>query len=274
LFAWILVVSGLVAAGYGYTAFIGRHYLWQVDKNELSALGNFLQGAVASLWSLAAFVFIYVAFLGQQEELHRHEAMSAQERFESIFFELVRIHHSLVAEMQIVNPQNLGVIRGRSCFHFVYETLRQIYDAQEIEETERGMRPHRSTESMLTSLDVTYKRLYQSYQEELGHLFRNLYHVVLFVDSAQVPVAEQKRYMKMLRAQLSSRELLVLFYNCLSELGNQKFKPLIEKYAFLEQLPTRELLRPEHEDLFLITAYVDAPGNALYEVKRIENHKT
>jgi hypothetical protein len=62
LFAWILVVIGFSAAAYGYTAFIGKRYLWQVDKNDLAALGNFFQGAVASVWSLAAFISFMLHF--------------------------------------------------------------------------------------------------------------------------------------------------------------------------------------------------------------------
>jgi hypothetical protein len=248
-FAWILVGVGLIAAAYGYTAFIGKRYLWHVERNDLAALGNFLQGAVASVWSLAAFIFIYVAFLGQQEELARHEASFEQERFESIFFELVRIHHSLVAAMQILNPQNMQVVHGRACFRLMYEALGGRYQEQ---------LPHSpSEESVLMSIDCAYKNLYQSYQEELGHYFRNLYHIVLFVDSSEVDKEEQKRYMKILRAQLSSRELLLLFYNGLSEFGQKKFKPLIVRYAFLEQLPVDELLDRSHEQLYSIRAYVD-----------------
>jgi hypothetical protein len=208
--------------------------------------------------------FIYVAFLGQQEELDRHETSSEQERFESIFFELVRIHHALVAEMQIVKPDDLQLIRGRACFRVVFQVLGQIYVKQMADEKERGIFPYRSEEDVRISLNVAYKNLYQSYQEELGHYFRNLYHVVLFVDSAKVPVAEKKRYMKILRAQLSSRELLLLFYNGLSEFGEGKFRPLIQKYALLEQLPEHELLDSKHTELYFITAYVDCPGDDLY----------
>ena len=41
----------------------------------------------------------------------------------------------------------------------------------------------------------------------------------------------------MIRAQLSDYELLWIFYNCLSENGLEKFKPLIEEYSLLKNLP-------------------------------------
>src|ERR1044072_9130981 len=93
--AWLLVWSGLALSAYGYAAFIGTTPIRHVDRVDLAALGSFLQGAVASVWSLAAFIFIYVAFLGQQEELDEtrqqaiaQDARSKRERDESLLFNL------------------------------------------------------------------------------------------------------------------------------------------------------------------------------------------
>lgn len=36
---------------------------------KLSAVGSYFQGAVGSLWALAGLMFIYVAFLGQKQQL-------------------------------------------------------------------------------------------------------------------------------------------------------------------------------------------------------------
>jgi hypothetical protein len=91
--AFVLIGVGLLAALYGYLAFVGSRPLCNVDKGDLAAFGNFLQGAVASLWSLAAFLFIYVAFLGQQDELEhsrrqvaKQEETAAQQRFGKLIF--------------------------------------------------------------------------------------------------------------------------------------------------------------------------------------------
>ncbi|MBO6794733.1 MAG: hypothetical protein JJ895_12550 [Balneolaceae bacterium] len=49
---------------------------------------------------------------------------------------------------------------------------------------------------------------------------------------------------------MSRYELLLLFYNCLSDLGNKKFKPLIEKYALLKTVPKDALFSRDHLDLY------------------------
>ena len=65
---------------------------------------------------------------------------------------------------------------------------------------------------------------------------------------------EKKRYTNFIRAQLSSNELGVLFYNCLSDRG-AKFKDLVEKYALLEDMRFEVLLNTEHRELYAPGAY-------------------
>lgn len=271
LIAWTLVIAGFLTAAYGYLAFVSPRYPWQVDKSDLAAAGSFLQGAVGSLWSLAAFIFIYVTLKTQQEEVVRQRAALAQERFESIFFELLRIHHSLIADIRVTSLGSGAAVTGRACFRIFYDKLREIYEAQMVDEESRGFGPEheRSQDSIAMAVDVAFQNLYRSFGGELGHYFRNLYHIIRFVDESQVSVAERKRYMKILRAQLSSTELLLLFYNGLSEFGREKLHPLICKYAFLEQLPEVDLLRKDHNKLYSVFAYVDSPDEEVWDTKEV-----
>lgn len=83
----------------------------------------------------------------------------------------------------------------------------------------------------------------------MGHYFRNLYHIVKFVDKANI--SNKREYTNILRAQLSTGELLLLYFNCLSRYGNEKFKPLVEKYSLLKTIADDdELLRYDCKDLY------------------------
>lgn len=81
----------------------------------------------------------------------------------------------------------------------------------------------------------------------LDHYFRYLYRIMRFVDEADFlessssDITVRYKYMGILRATLSPYELVFLFYNDLSKYGNEKVKPLIEKYSFFKSL-RRELL--------------------------------
>ena len=47
-------------------------------------------------------------------------------------------------------------------------------------------------------------------------------------------------------------------YNALSEMGREKFKPLIEEYSLLKTLPKKELLNPSEQiKLYGNNAYGD-----------------
>lgn len=81
----------------------------------------------------------------------------------------------------------------------------------------------------------------------LDHYFRYLYRIMRFVDEADFldsstkDITKRYEYMGILRATLSPYELVFLFYNDLSKYGNEKVKPLIEKYSILKSL-RKELL--------------------------------
>jgi hypothetical protein len=249
--AWLLIGFGIFAVVYGYLAFVGKTPPNNVDRNELALLGNFLQGAVASVWSLAAFIFIYVAFLGQQQQLEetreqliKQDAVARQQRFENSFFELLRLHHNLVDEIRETDFKG-ETVHGRSCFSILYNRLGQSWQTYA-----------RSPGSDLEKIQRAYAEFYASHQAQVGHYFRNLYHIVRFVDESAPE--SNARYAKLVRAQLSSAEVLLLFYNGVSSLGYAKFKPLIEKYALLEQIPNKQLLDVNHYGgLYSLEAFQD-----------------
>lgn len=89
----------------------------------------------------------------------------------------------------------------------------------------------------------------------LDHYFRYIYRIMKFIDEAKFLekpkildnkrdflnpdidyVDERYKYMGILRATLSPYELVLLFYNDLSKYGNEKVKPLIEKYSMFKSL--------------------------------------
>ena len=80
-----------------------------------------------------------------------------------------------------------------------------------------------------------YDYYFHVYQSILGHYFRNLYHLVKYADKSPFSQAFKNDHVKILRAQLSNYELLLLAYNGLHDYG-EAFYPLIEKYELLKCL--------------------------------------
>ena len=78
--------------------------------------------------------------------------------------------------------------------------------------------------------------IYDRHQSNLSHYFRNLYHVIKFIAESQLDEKQKKRFASLARAQVSTHELTLLYYNCLADYGREKFKPLVEKYTLLESI--------------------------------------
>jgi hypothetical protein len=94
---------------------------------------------------------------------------------------------------------------------------------------------------------------FNGHQSRLAHYFRHLYQTMKFIESDKLLKFEQKKYYaKVLRAQLSTHELAILFYNSLSSIGMKwkvkewesptdktKKMDLITKYEILKNLPLK-----------------------------------
>jgi hypothetical protein len=253
--ACVFGILGFVAWGYGHWVFFGSHQpapnsqpSGNLSLNNWGNYGSYLQGTTASLWSLAGLFVIFVAFLAQKQQLIRqdveleeqrrrfqlqHESIK-QQNFENSFFQLLSLHNQIVSGMvDLINfPDDLKP-RGRACFDNLYGSFR----SNRWNRVKTGDR---------------YLAFYDYYQGVLGPYFRNLYHIIKFVKNSDVE--DKKRYTSLVRATLSQCEQALLFYNCLSPLG-EKFKPLVEEFGLLDNLDRRILLNREEEKHYYPKAF-------------------
>ena len=183
---------------------------------------------------------------GQKEQLEAQDRTLQKQNFENSFFQLLSFHNEIVNSLEL--PSGGGFkVGGRMCFHFFLQGLKDKY----------GPRNLKTSEQMKNRINVLYEEFLSQYQRgDIGHYFRHLYNTVKFVDQHKFikEFEDKKTYTNLIRAQLSSNELGLLFYNCLSDRG-AKFKHLVEKYALLEDMDFRKLLDPEHRSLYEDRAY-------------------
>jgi hypothetical protein len=236
-----------------------------VEKDNRGTFGDMF-GAVNSLFTGLAFAtLIYTAWMQHEElSLQRQELIATRteitrqadefaqqsaifevQRFESTFFALLRSHSDIVSAMEARNELGTLVAR-RECFAVWYSRLKESH-------SRLASYPD---EVSLPTVQQVYAEFYRHHQAELGHYFRHLYHIFKFIQSSDNP--NRKMYASLVRAQLSAYEQIMLFYNCLSMQGIKKFKPLVEQFAVLENMPTTLLIDPgRHCPLFESSAYGD-----------------
>jgi len=241
----------------------------------LNLLGDFMSGTVASIWSLAGLFFIYVAFLGQKQQLlnqqieimysqlevkytrlelsGQKEEMALQnntlqqQKIENTFFQLLSLFTSIVNSLDLRKKKTAEVIvSGRDCFETFYKKLNAYLS------TNLGSN-FKSHEVTVEEILVAYSELYKNNRSDMSHYFRTIYHIIKFIDNADLE--NKKQYIAIARAQLSSYEQILLFYNCLHENGIKKFKPLIEKYALFKNIDSSLIINQGHLDEYKKGAY-------------------
>jgi hypothetical protein len=223
----LLVLMALVAAAWLIAGFA------LYGLKERGTFGDMF-GAVNALFSGLAFAgIIYTILLQRQElELQRRELAETRKElegqklqlerqaFENAFFQMLTLHNEIVSSFHYTSTDSGRESRGKDCLSAIKHDL----------ETFLG-NPNKGG-----AMEERYMTYYRGHaQAVLGHYFRNLYQIVKYVKNSDVK--NKKFYTNIVRAQLASEELFLLFWNTLSELGVEKFKPLMIEFAFFEHLP-------------------------------------
>lgn len=233
------------------------HYFNPTYRLTETALFGDSYGGLNALFSGLAFLGLIVSIRLQSKELAdtRKELSNQTEQFtlqvkatnkqmfENTFFQMLHLHNEIVDAVFIDDSgfmymQTLEMetqtISGRRAFNKLYS--RYIVTSE---------RPQSFAEH--------YDEFYDIYGDVLGHYFRNIYHILNFINNSDIE--NPKFYANLLRAQMSSFELILLLVNCCSKYGTEKHKPLLEKYEFFEHVQPLQIPFPECYKLYSNEAY-------------------
>lgn len=217
-------------------------------KDERGTFGDQF-GAVNALFSGLAFAgLIYTIVLQRRDlKLQRREMQEQTrefqkenetlkiQRFENTFFSMLSQFQEVVNNLKVTKNFYNGA--GRDSFEKAYVKNEQI-------EQSMGDFNYLSMQTIIFRDGVNgYKR--SDLPKYFDHYFRLLYRILKYVDESKLILDydEKYEYTAMLRAMLSRYELVWLYYNGLSPYGEEKLKPLIEKYAMLKNLRDELLVK-------------------------------
>ena len=172
---------------------------------------------------------------GQREEFEEQNKTLKRQRFENTFFNMLslqqEITNNLLLQCKIFKEdiERDVTYKGREAFKGIYEDAVFEYEGI-ISITNTGLK-HILKNNWLdgyTKIPATNR---------FDHYFRHLYRIFKYVDTTDLISDEERyEYACIVRSQLSDYELIMLFFNGLSDNGKEKFKPLIEKYAILKNM--------------------------------------
>ena len=241
---WVLL--GVAAALTAGVLFIGHRNV-QAFK-DLGTWGDFVGGLLNPLLTFITFLAVLLTLWLQREELSltRDEMVRSanalenkgttlkKQSFENTFFEMLRLHNSIIESIDLVNPETGTVTKGRDAFNIFYSRLNKIYRSNKIKANGKYNKREIA--------ELSYFLFWNDARTELGHYFRFLFNFFRFIENSGI---EDTFYVKLLRSQLSDQELLVLFYNNISEAG-EPFARYANLYELFDNLPVVRLLEKDH----------------------------
>lgn len=211
-----------------------------IDFSDSGQVGDTIGGIMGPFIAIVASLLTFLAFWVQFKANQQQRYDIAVERFESNLFQMLQMQESIVNGLYYSSIDGADryygeSFHGRNVFYAIYEL--------------KGWNPNWGLK------DLIKEEGYSAYEKDkeiiiLDHYFRHLYRIFKYIEDSNLFTKEEKyQYASMARSSLSPYELVLLFYNCLSANGKEKFKPLIETFALFNNLRL-DLLVPKDQEIY------------------------
>ncbi len=200
-----------------------------------NGIGDTLAGVFGTLAFFAATIAILLQSRElrlQREELSTNNENLERQRFDNFVFEIVNTHNSIVQSIEVRRKHDSEITNeGRDAIAYFY---REFCEEPDVDKLLTGP----LTEETLQR----FEDLYQRHGADLGHYFRYIYNAMRVIGSFDYFDESHRRIYKSL---FSDDEILLIFYNCLSDRGRPMAKYAV-RFGLFDNLPRERLVRQEH----------------------------
>ena len=263
----VFVLAAVVFAGGMALAFMALPLKVEGDLGDAAS-------AVGAFFSALAFAGVIVAIVlqsdelrlqrnelsltrkelaGQKAQLESQNRTMSRDVFESCFFQLLRLNRACVNTHTALFPDGREHATGMQAFR---QAAAHLVEGAGIE-----FSPPLAEDALSDLLATEFLRYCLAPTSDFGHYFRNLYHVFAFIDRSELSPGEKIQYAKIVRAQLSTAELIVLFANAQTTAG-RPFTKFIRRYALFKGASWPRQWQNAYSHLFPSDAYQDQPASA------------
>ena len=221
------------------------------DNEILGTFGDFFGGVLGTIFTFISVLLVVKTFRYQQTVTKDNQKQQETQRFNDVFFELLRLYQSEVKELNGM-LERIVEIKKEEKEEEQEETYRvkkeQIqYNDKDFFDEEKTLiqKKYRNLNSYKDNIarSVNYYMLfYTKNHSKMAAYYRTLYRIYELIDKTTlIDEYQRKDYSKIVRAQLTESELFFLRYNAMTIYGKQ-FVFYINKYHILKHLPAFELL--------------------------------
>ncbi|WP_230600249.1 putative phage abortive infection protein [Vibrio fluvialis] len=247
--ATILMIGAAVAL---VLLLVNLYVLSFTDKSgDFGAFGDFFGGVLNPILTFLTLFGLIATIVIQKQELKlarieyekTADALSTQ-AVEVTFFNILDLHHKIAENLKV----DINELRERGELVGLAEELISSFVKLSKKSTFEGRGAFEEILNFVSYNASTpqevidrYRIIQQRHNHVLGHYFRNLYQALKIIhshDESIVSNANKRKYASILRSQLSTKELALLFINCLEGVSDKgQFKNLLIEYSMLEHLP-------------------------------------
>lgn len=242
---------------------------FNLSDDKTAHIGDAIGGITAPFVAILAAILTFLAFWVQYDFNEKQQKSIGKQRFEHNFYEMLNIHESVTQslKMEIIDEsadvesssRTIARREGRDVFQLLYEVMPISASTG----TVNGIvilntQQYKGLRELFVKREEDRLSIYERNSEvgKLDHYFRQLYNIFkMIAEDDGLTDKEKYEYARIVRSTLSQYELVILFYNCLSSQGIDKFKPLIQDFAVLNNLRRELLAKAEDECLYDPKAY-------------------
>jgi hypothetical protein len=286
--------STVILIGALFVIYLEPHvasYLNRTQKESVSygQLGDYIGGVWGTFISAVTFFLILLTYINQRIELKETQKQLRKQQFETVFFNMLGMIHTLGKELKesgkkdffvelidemkadYIHPDSITPVRRASNVRIMFDIDREYNN--EVISNPRKLAPTKSKTELFNEwrkkdimneekyMGLLYRHYFLESNSQLGHFFRYIYNTVKFViEERQLDCNDEAKYINLIQSQLSNYQLTVMFYNCISPVsfnskGIAKFKGMLDEYEVFQNTQPSILINRTHQRFFPQTKF-------------------
>ena len=200
---------------------------WPLATDIIGQYGDFIGGVIGTILSI---VLLYSTFQSQIKESRKNADVFTKQQFHEIFSHLIQQHNSIInnfsMQFQLDNETSIS-LSAKEAIHFYLAQMQRDFDKNK----EHGRK----------AAVEYYMNFYASNKDFAPIYFRILYRIFDLIKTTNIDANEKVKYAKIIRAQLTDSELIMIRYNAMTKLG-KNMQNYIVQYNLLKHMPPLSLL--------------------------------
>lgn len=250
---WLPIIA-VVGTVFLASLYLASGFQWpgEGDREGWNFLAAYLGGLLVPFLGFMILLGIVSALREQRRELvtarrameQSASALTEQknalelQNFEYTFFEMLKLLDAAVSNLRLVGDSEAV---GRDALMELWKRLQQAFEDGK---TSDPGRDHAGL-AYLSSVSMDF---FVQWGHLISHYFTMVTNLLRLIDRA--PSRDREFYALVLCGMLSRAELSLLFYLCLTRLGDDQLNLLAKRYQIFGDLTLVEVLDEQHRELF------------------------